>query len=280
MSKEITIFSWNINGLRAIYKRGFLNWLIENNPYILCLQETRIMKDEIPMELVRPQGYHAFWNCSQIAGYSGTAIFTKELPIRVENHVGIKKFDEESRMLLAEYNDFILINCYSPNGRPDNSRVNFKVEFFDALLELCKKLIEKKDIIVCGDLNVAHNELDLSDPKSNINKSGFLRIERNCLDKFIDNGFFDVFRNFYPNVKGRYTWWNRAGDFKARNFGWRFDYFFASNGAMEKINSSEIFRDVDLSDHCPISINYQIENPREEFVISEPPGFLQTKLFN
>jgi exodeoxyribonuclease III len=280
MTKDISIYSWNINGLRAVYKKGFIDWLIDNRPYIICLQEIKTFKRDLSIDLIQPKGYYAYWNCALSAGYSGTAILSKEEPLRIRTSINHDIFDEEGRILIAEYPDFTLINCYVPNGRPDHSRVELKIEFFHLLLEECKKyLLNDKSVIICGDFNVAHTDLDLSNPKANKNKTGFLLEERLCIDRLIENGFSDVLRLFFPNVYGKYTWWNTSGDFKEKNLGWRFDYFFVSNKIIKQITSTNICHKINISDHCPINLNIITQNAREEYIKKDEAGYMQERLF-
>ncbi len=257
----IDIISWNVNGIRSAYNKGFTNWFIKTQPYILCIQEIRIQEHQLNMNLLQPNGYYTYWCCARKPGYSGTAILTKEKPISIKYGIDIKEYDDEGRTIIAEFPNFVLINCYFPNGRPDHSRVSFKINFYRYLLELCNKNIKQgKKVIFCGDVNTAHKEIDLFNPSTNRNKTGFLPEERLWLDQFVENGFSDSLRQFFPNEAGKYTWWNASGDFKKKNLGWRFDYIFISNNAIDQLIDSYILSDIALSDHCPVGIKFQVNS--------------------
>ncbi len=265
--KNIEIISWNVNGLRAVYYKGFIDWLVKYEPDILCLQEIRLKESELPIDIANIKGYHIYLNCAEKPGYSGTAIFTKERPLSIDFGIGVQEFDLEGRVITAHFPTFSIINCYVPNGRYDHSRLSFKMRFYNRLLEKCISHREQgRNVIFCGDLNVAHSEIDLYNPKANIRKTGFLKEERDFIDKYIENNFIDVYRNFYPNVPGKYTWWLAGGRSKKNNTGWRYDYFFVDKGIINKISSSDIYDEVNLSDHCPININLSIKNNIEHIV--------------
>lgn len=253
--KPTSIFSWNVNGLRSAYKKGLMLWLVENAPDILCLQEIKVKEDQLPTDLIQLKGYYTIWNSADKPGYSGTAIFTKEKPLHVELGIGIKDCETEGRVIIAYFSNFIIINCYVPNGRPDHSRVRLKLKFYQALLEKSISLLsEGKNVLICGDWNVAHQEIDLCNPKGNRNKTGFLENERSCIDTFIKYKFLDIFRYFYPNSEGQYTWWSPSHNAKERNAGWRFDYIFTNSEFIKHIEKIKIHKEVTFSDHCPISI--------------------------
>jgi len=278
--KNIKITSWNVNGLRSVYKKGLIDWLIKHEPYILCLQEIKSRESELPSDLLNLKGYYTFWHSAEKPGYSGTAIFSKEKPLKVEIGLGNIEFDSEGRVIIAHFPDFSIINCYVPNGRPDHSRLDFKMKFYSCLFEKCLALRkEGKNVIICGDWNVAHREIDLFNPKANITRSGFLKEERKYIDKFISNNFFDIHRYFYPDLAGQYTWWLSGGDFKLKNNGWRFDYFFANKELLKNISDSEIYKEVDFSDHCPINIFLSIRNSRERYINTNKPCKIQETLF-
>jgi len=254
--KNTIIFSLNINGIRASYKKGFLQWFNKEKPDILCLQEIRAKYDKIPKELRKIKDYNLYWSEAEKAGYSGTAIFTKEKPLYISKKTNNSDFDKEGRYIEIGFSDFIIINCYVPNGRADHSRVNFKLDFLNFLL---KRLIEisnnNKKVIICGDFNIAHTELDVSNPKSKKRKTGFLKEEREIIDKFIQNSFIDIFRFFNKDKENCYTWWASAKQCKKRNIGWRFDYFFGNESLLNNIYLIQHHTDINISDHCPISIN-------------------------
>ncbi len=248
------ILSWNVNGLRAVHKKGFLDWLTEEKPDILCLQETKAHEEQLPEELINVNGYYSYFCSGERKGYSGVALYTKEKPLSIKKGFGIKKFDNEGRILIAEYPDFILFNIYYPNGKSRPERLQYKMEFYDAFLKYVSKLKKAgTKIIICGDVNTAHKEIDLARPKENSTVSGFLPEERAWIDKFIGNGFIDTFRlfNSEPN---NYTWWNMVTRARERNVGWRIDYFFVSENTKKDIKDAFILSDVMGSDHCPIGI--------------------------
>lgn len=251
----MNIFSWNVNGLRAVKKKGFHNFISEFNPDILCLQETKAHVNQLDEDLINITGYDSYFNSPKHKkGYSGVAIYTKVKPISVYESLGFDEdLDDEGRTLIVEYKNFILLNFYFPNGQMNEDRLNYKLRFHEAVY---KKLIrlkrKKKNLIVCGDYNIAHNEIDLKHPKPNENTSGFLRIERDWLDKFEKKGFVDTFRYFYPE-EVKYSWWTYMRNARKNNAGWRIDYFWVTE--IEKIKGASIHNDVFGSDHCPVSIN-------------------------
>lgn len=256
--KTISLVSWNVNGVRAIHKKGFLDWLSKANPDILCLQEIRARRIQLDAELVEPFGYHTYWNSAEKGGYGGTALFTRKKPISVEFGLGDKMLDNEGRTIIAEYSDFTLINCYFPNGNRNQERLLFKLKFYEAFLKKCKKLRKQGHrILFCGDLNIAHTEIDLAKPKNNNNKSGFLPEERQWIDKIIKSGFVDTFRHFYPGLSGQYTWWSYRQSSREQNLGWRFDYFFVNDEQIKSVIDAFILPEVTYSDHCPIGIRLE-----------------------
>ncbi|HKI79418.1 MAG TPA: exodeoxyribonuclease III [Ignavibacteriaceae bacterium] len=253
MSK-IRILSWNINGLRAVHKKGFLDWFKKDEPDILCLQETKSQEEQLPDEVRNVDGYHSYFSSAVKKGYSGVAIYTKEKPLSVKKGFGIERFDSEGRILIAEYKNFTLINIYYPNGKAREERLRYKMDFYDAFLEFANKLKKKgKNLIICGDVNTAHKEIDLARPKANEKVSGFLPEEREWMDKFFANGYLDTFRMFNQEPEN-YTWWDVISRARDRNVGWRIDYFFISESLKEKIKDAFIMSDVMGSDHCPIGI--------------------------
>ncbi len=253
----VRIFSWNVNGLRAVHKKGFLKWFLEENPDILCLQETKASEDQLPKALRRVKGYYSYFKSAEKKGYSGVALYTKIKPEKVEYGFGIKKFDDEGRILIAHYPEFILLNIYFPNGKMSPERLLYKLEFYDALLDYAENLKKMdKNLIICGDLNTAHKEIDLARPKANEKISGFLPEERAWIDKFLNYGYIDTFRMF-NNEPDQYTWWSYRTKARERNVGWRLDYFFVNEEFGDKIKSSYILSDVIGSDHCPVGIDVQ-----------------------
>ncbi|MCK5560426.1 MAG: exodeoxyribonuclease III [Thermoplasmata archaeon] len=250
----LQILSWNVNGLRAVLNKGFVRWLGQAKPDILCLQETRVTEAQLPSEIKNVQDYEIYFNVAEKKGYSGVGLFTKKRPVSIERGLGLEKFDAEGRVIIADYDDFILFNVYFPNGRSSPERLNYKMEFYDAFLKYVNNLKnEGKNLIICGDVNTAHHEIDLAHPKENSKNSGFLPIEREWLDKLLANGFIDTFRLFnkYPE---NYTWWDYKTHARERNVGWRLDYFFISANLQDNLKSAFILPDVMGSDHCPIGI--------------------------
>ncbi|HML05733.1 MAG TPA: exodeoxyribonuclease III [Methanobacterium sp.] len=255
---ETRIISWNVNGLRAIQRKGFVEWFEKEQPDILCLQETKVAYDQLPKTLKRIEGYHPYFCEAQRKGYSGVAIYSKIKPLKVEYGFGISEFDNEGRILIAEYDDFVLLNIYFPNGKMSEERLNYKLKFYDALLDHANKLKkEGKNIVICGDVNTAHKEIDLARPKANEKISGFLPVERAWIDKFLKNGYLDAFRMF-NNEPEQYTWWSYRTKARERNVGWRLDYFFVNEEFKEKVKSSGILNDVMGSDHCPVDLKLEL----------------------
>ncbi len=256
--KEIEILCWNVNGIRAVEKKGFLEWLNQESPDILCLQETKAQLDQISPELEQPPGYYAYWNSPERKGYSGVASFTKEKPIKVENGFGIEQFDVEGRVISAQYPQFTLFDIYFPNGKMSEERLKYKMNFYDAFLDFVDGLKAKGEkLIVCGDFNTAHKEIDLARPKENENISGFLPMEREWMDKFVAHGFVDTFRYFNKEPE-HYTWWSLRTRARERNIGWRLDYFFVSEDLIGSVTEASILSDVMGSDHCPVGVKLSI----------------------
>lgn len=252
--KSLRLLSWNVNGIRAIQKKGFLDWFKKENPHILCLQETKAHPDQLDDELKNVPGYESYFSSAEKKGYSGVVTYTKLKPKSVQQGIGVKKFDGEGRFIITEFDEFTLFNIYFPNGKASPERLQYKMEFYDSFLKHCKKLLkEGKKIIVCGDVNTAHKEIDLARPKENSEISGFLPEEREWIDKFLAAGFIDTFRMF-NNEPEQYTWWDMVTRARERNVGWRIDYFYISENLKDKITSASIHQDVMGSDHCPISI--------------------------
>jgi exodeoxyribonuclease III len=256
MTSTLTLLSWNVNGARAVYKNGFMNWLATSNADIVCLQETRADAHQLPADLCNPAGYHAIWNPSRARkGYSGTAILTREAPLNVELGLGVEEFDVEGRTIIAEYPSFVLLNSYFPNGGRDHGRVRYKLAFYDAFLAKCQALRGTgKQVLFCGDVNTAHQEIDLARPKENQTVTGFLPEERAWLDQITGMGYVDTFRHFYPDLRDQYTWWHQVTFARQRNVGWRIDYFFAAPELTPRLVDASIFPDVMGSDHCPVGL--------------------------
>jgi len=252
----LSLLSWNVNGVRAAHRKGFLDWLAEAGPDVLCLQETRAEERQLPAALAQPEGYHGFWNGSRRKkGYSGTALLTRVEPLDVRFGLGIDEFDQEGRTIIARYPSFTLINCYFPNGGRDHRRVPFKLAFYEAFLQMCERLrTQGHALVFCGDVNTAHKEIDLAHPKANQKTSGFLPEERSWLDRVTETGYVDTFRHFHPDLSGQYTWWSVPTRARERNVGWRIDYFFAASELLDRVTDAFILPDVMGSDHCPIGL--------------------------
>ncbi len=253
-----TIYSWNVNGIRAAQRKGLLSWLHQVSPDILCLQEIKAHPDQLDPELNAPSNYHVYWAPAERKGYSGVALYTRLKPHSVQNGLGNEEFDREGRTIIADYGDFVLINAYFPNGSRDHSRVPFKLAYCEEFLKYCGRLREAgKSIIFCGDLNTAHQEIDLARPRQNAGSTGFLPIERAWIDKVIEEGYIDAFRSLHPDQRDAYSWWAYWGKAREHNVGWRIDYFFMSPDLRDKIVAAKIHPDVFGSDHCPISLNIE-----------------------
>ncbi|KKU75405.1 MAG: exodeoxyribonuclease III [Candidatus Ryanbacteria bacterium RIFCSPLOWO2_12_FULL_47_9c] len=251
------IISWNINGLRAVHAKGlFLPFVKKEKPDILCIQETKSDEEQLPEELRDPDGYVSFFSSSRARkGYSGVAIYSRPEPENIEYGMGIKKFDDEGRIVQADYGDFVLLNVYFPNGGSGPERLKYKLEFYDAFLNYIQKLrAQKRHVIFCGDVNTAHHDIDLARPKENEHNSGFLPEERAWLDTVAERGYVDVFRHFYPKKRDVYTYWDLKTRARDRNVGWRIDYFFVSPDIIKNVKGVKILSDVFGSDHCPVAM--------------------------
>ncbi len=248
----IRIASWNVNGLRAINRKGFTEFIRQNNFDIVCLQETKIPQEKIPPELLVLEGYFSYFSAAERPGYSGVAIYSKIKPLQSDNSFGIPRFDNEGRVLRLDFKDFILFNTYMPNGGRSMQRLDYKLDFYDSFLKYLEDLIEEgRKIILTGDINTAHEAIDLARPRQNENNTGFLPQERAWIDRLIKAGFTDAFR-FFNKEPGNYTWWDYKTRARERNVGWRLDYFFASNNLIANLKNSEIMHQIQGSDHCPI----------------------------
>ena len=252
------IISWNVNGIRAVDKKGLFDWFIKESPDVLCLQEIKALSEQVPPHLKNPPGYHIIWNPAERKGYSGVVTFTKEKPIEVKTGFGIERFDCEGRILITEFPLFILLNIYFPNGKKNQERLDYKLDFYDTFLGYADNLkAEGKNIVVCGDFNTAHKEIDLARPKENEKISGFLPIERAWIDIFVDHGYVDTFRQFNKEPN-QYSWWDYKTRARERNIGWRIDYFFVNNEFISHVKKAFIMQDVMGSDHCPVGIEIEI----------------------
>ena len=248
------IISWNVNGLRSVLKKNFLEFLDAERPDILCLQETKCTPDDV--EQLWPAHYQTFWNSAQKRGYAGTAIFVKDRTLAVQPHIGIVEHDQEGRVLTAETDHFYLVNVYVPNSKRDLSRLTYRQKWDRDFLAHLKTLEKKKPVIFCGDLNVAHTEIDLANPKANVRNHGFTIEERNGFTAFINAGFLDTFREFEKGG-GHYTWWSVFGTARARNIGWRLDYFLISKSLRPRLKKAWILPKILGSDHCPVAIEIE-----------------------
>jgi len=252
------LLSWNVNGIRAADKKGLYDWFKENQPDILCLQEIKAMKEQLPPHLKNTPDYNIFINSAERKGYSGVATYTKIKPINIKNGFGIKKFDSEGRILITEFQDFVLFNIYFPNGKKNQERLDYKLDFYDTFLAYADNLkAEGKNIVICGDFNTAHKEIDLARPKENEKRSGFLPVERAWIDTFIDHGYIDTFRHFNKKPD-QYSWWDMKTRARERNVGWRIDYFFVNKEFISKLKKAFIMQDVLGSDHCPVGIEIEL----------------------
>lgn len=255
---EIKLLCWNVNGIRAIKNKGFLEWFQKESPDILCLQETKAQPGQLDTDLKEVKGYHAYWNYPEKKGYAGVAVYTKEKPQSVKLDFGKNELDIEGRAIIAEYPAFTLFNIYFPNGGAGNKRVPYKMDFYDVFLDYADSLVKAgKKLVVCGDLNTAHKEIDLARPKENVKNTGFLPEERAWLDKFVAHGYVDTFRRFHQEP-AQYTYWDMKSGARARNVGWRIDYFFVSENLLSSVTSSFILPSVMGSDHCPIGMTLKV----------------------
>ena len=248
------LLSWNVNGIRAAVKKGFLQYLEDENPDIICIQETKAHKEQLTSEILEDHGYFTYWHSGQKKGYSGVATFCKEEPLYIQEGIGIKKYDDEGRVLITEHNKFLLYNIYFPNGQKNEERLKYKLDFYDDLLPLINDQVESgNNVIVTGDWNTAHRPIDLARPNENRNTSGFMPIEREKVDEYILNGWIDTFRLFHEEG-GRYSWWTYRFGARDRNIGWRIDYFFVNEGMVEICTDADIHQNIFGSDHCPVSL--------------------------
>jgi exodeoxyribonuclease-3 len=255
---RLKILSWNVNGIRAVYRKGFVDWLKRENPDIICLQEIKAVPEQIPEEIVGVKDYQTYFAPAQRKGYSGVGILTRRKPRTVKKGFGQTAFDSEGRTLIADYGDFMLFSVYFPNGGMSDARLAYKMSFYDAFLRYIKRLEKKgKKLIICGDVNTAHTEIDIARPKENEKVSGFLPEERAWIDRLISAGFIDTYR-IYHKEGGNYTWWDYKSRARQRNIGWRLDYFFISANIRSKLKSAFIMSEVQGSDHCPVGIEIEL----------------------
>ena len=247
--------SWNVNGLRACVTKGFVDIFNELDADIFCLQETKLQEGQIDLPL---DGYYQYWNYAEKKGYSGTAIFTKKEPLAVTNGIGIDEHNTEGRVITLEYEDFFFVTCYTPNSQNELKRLDYRMKWEDDFREYLLSLNEKKPVILCGDLNVAHNEIDLKNPKTNRKNAGFSNEEREKMTTLLNSGFTDSFRYLYPDKEGIYSWWSYRFNARKNNAGWRIDYFITSDSIKDKIIASKIHTDIMGSDHCPVELDIDL----------------------
>ncbi|EAF2882547.1 exodeoxyribonuclease III [Listeria monocytogenes] len=249
------LISWNVNGLRAAVKKGFLEYFEEVDADIFCLQETKLQEGQIELDL---PAYKDYWNYAVKKGYSGTAIFTKVEPLSIQYGLGIPEHDTEGRVITLEFEEFFMVTVYTPNSQAELKRLDYRMTFEDAILEYVKNLDKTKPVVLCGDLNVAHEEIDLKNPKTNRKNAGFSDEERAKFSAFLDAGFIDSFRYFYPDLTDAYSWWSYRMNARARNTGWRIDYFVVSERLKDKLVDAKIHADVLGSDHCPVELELNL----------------------
>ncbi|MCL2383476.1 MAG: exodeoxyribonuclease III [Oscillospiraceae bacterium] len=249
------LISWNVNGLRSIHKKGFEEFFNEIDADVFCIQETKMQEGQLDLNFV---GYSKYFNSAIRKGYSGTAIYTKIEPLNVIYDIGVPEHDEEGRVITLEFEDFFLVNCYTPNSGRELLRLGYRVEWEEAFRKYLKELDSKKPVVLCGDLNVAHKEIDLTHPKTNRNSAGFTDEEREEMTRLLDAGFTDTYRKMYPNKEGAYTWWSYMAKSRERNVGWRIDYFVVSDRINDKIEKALIFPEIMGSDHCPVGLHIKV----------------------
>ncbi len=249
------LISWNVNGIRACLNKGFCDFLKESDPDILCIQETKMQEGQAEIE---SEGYYQYMNSAKKKGYSGTMIFTKQKPLNVTKGINIEEHDQEGRVLTAEYDDFFLVTCYTPNSQNELKRLSYRMEWEDSFLAYIKQLDSKKPVVLCGDLNVAHQEIDIKNAKTNQRNAGFTIEERNKFTALLESGFIDTFRYLHPDTTGIYSWWSYRFNARKNNAGWRIDYFVVSSRLQNVIKEADILTDVMGSDHCPVSLTLDI----------------------
>ncbi len=250
------LISWNVNGLRACLQKGFMDFFNEIDADVFCLQETKLQEGQHDLEL---PGYHQYWNYAEKKGYSGTALFTKKEPLNVSYGIGVEQHDHEGRVITAEFENYFVVTVYTPNSQRELARLSYRMEWEADFLAYIKGLEERKPVIFCGDLNVAHEEIDLKNPKTNHQNAGFSDEERACFSKVLENGFVDTFRYFYPDKEGAYSWWSYMFQARVKNAGWRIDYFVVSESLKDKLTDAGIHSQIMGSDHCPVELTIALE---------------------
>ncbi len=251
----IKLISWNVNGLRACMDKGFMEFFRQTDPDIFCVQETKLQEGQIELEI---EGYHQFWNYAVKKGYSGTAVFTRIKPVASSCGIGAEEHDNEGRVITLEFESFYLVNVYTPNSKRELERLDYRMKWEDDFRAYLKQLEQKKPVVLCGDLNVAHKEIDLKNPKSNRTSAGFTDQEREKFSQLLDNGFVDTFRAIYPDKTDAYTWWSYMFKAREKNAGWRIDYFCVSECVKDKINDAYIYSETMGSDHCPVGLEIEL----------------------
>ena len=249
------LISWNVNGIRACVTKGFLDFFNEVDADIFCIQESKLQEGQISLEL---PGYKQYWNYAEKKGYSGTAIFTKNEPLNVFYGIGIEEHDKEGRVITLEFENFYMVTVYTPNSKNELARLDYRMVWEDAFKDYLVELDKKKPVIVCGDLNVAHKEIDLKNPKTNLRNAGFTEEERGKFTELLNAGFTDTFRYFYPDITGVYSWWSYRFKAREKNAGWRIDYFVTSNSLQDKLEDAKIHTEILGSDHCPVELKINI----------------------
>ena len=249
------LISWNVNGIRACVGKGFLDFFKEVDADVFCIQESKMQVGQLDLDL---PGYYQYWNYAEKKGYSGTAIFTKKEPMSVVNGIGVEEHDKEGRVITLEFENYYMVTVYTPNSQNELARLVYRMTWEDAFLAYLKKLGEKKPVVVCGDMNVAHKEIDLKNPKSNRKNAGFTDEERQKFSVLLENGFVDTFRHFYPDLEGAYSWWSYRFQARAKNAGWRIDYFLVSEVLKDQLQDAKILTDVMGSDHCPVELDISL----------------------
>jgi exodeoxyribonuclease III len=253
------IISWNVNGIRAAAKNGFLEWFETQAAEIVCVQEIKAYREQLDFFLQNPSNVHSFWHSAQKPGYSGVAVFTRTEPLRVVEGLGVPEIDAEGRVLQLEFADFTVLNAYFPNSQRDHARLPYKLKFCQEMLKRCQAIrAQGKNLILCGDFNIAHHEIDLKNPKTNQDNAGFLPEERAWMDEFISAGYVDAFRKFHPNEPGHYTWWSYRPGVREKNIGWRLDYHCTNFEFGDRLESASIQSQVRGSDHCPVVLEFKV----------------------
>jgi len=250
------LISWNVNGIRAVEKKGFIETVSQLNPDIIGIQETKAQKDQLSNDLLNIDGYHSFWNSAEKKGYSGVAVYTKESPLSVFNGIDSPAHDQEGRAITLEYDNFYLINLYFPNAQDKLKRIDYKIEFNEAFLAYVNQIRQNKTVVICGDFNVAHKPIDLANPKRNENNAGYSPKERAWFTQFIEAGYVDTFREFNTQPE-QYTWWSYRFKAREKNIGWRIDYFCVDKNSLHRVKNACIYSDILGSDHCPVGISFQ-----------------------